>query len=82
MIQSYNSSQADLKDVFSKINGVLFPGGSNSLDNTTLYQAGQYLYNLALNVSCKLLNCHLLLSHQIPFVSTFSSLNQISAPSH
>jgi len=45
----YNSTQSELKDVFSKINGVLFPGGSNSLDNTTLYQSGQYLYNLALN---------------------------------
>ena len=49
----YNSTQAELQDVFSKINGVLFPGGGADLDNTTLYQSGQYLYNLAIEANNK-----------------------------
>jgi len=44
----YNSTEAELKQLFGWLNGILLPGGGSSLDNTTLYQAGQYVYNLAI----------------------------------
>jgi hypothetical protein len=37
--------------MFNSVNGVLFPGGGADLDNTTLYLAGKYIYDLALEVS-------------------------------
>jgi hypothetical protein len=47
---SHDAPLEELKQTFSSINGILFPGGGSNLDNTTLYQAGQYLYDLTLNV--------------------------------
>lgn len=48
---SYNATRAELKHMFNSVNGVLFPGGGADLDNTTLYLAGKYIYDLALEVS-------------------------------
>jgi len=47
----YNSTEAQLKEIFSSINGVLFPGGDADLKNTTLFYAGNYLCNLALQAN-------------------------------
>ncbi len=36
--------------MFNSVNGVLFTGGGADLTNTTLYLAGKYIYDLALEV--------------------------------
>jgi len=44
----HNSTPEQLDEVFSSINGILFPGGGADLNNTPIYKAGAYLYNKAL----------------------------------
>ena len=48
---SHNSSQAQLKELFNQINGIVFPGGGSELVRTPLFYAGQYLYRLALDAN-------------------------------
>jgi len=44
----YEAPQHQLKEIFSSINGVLFPGGSTNLANTTQYAStARYLFDLA-----------------------------------
>jgi len=40
-----------LQQYFNQLNGILFPGGGSDLNNTTLFKAGNYLYNLALEAA-------------------------------
>jgi len=48
----HNSPLNELADIFSKINGILFPGGSADLSPTTqLYQAGKFLFDLAIKAN-------------------------------
>lgn len=47
----FDAPVEELQFVFSQINGVLFPGGGSDLDNTTLYNAGKALYNMALEAN-------------------------------
>eukprot|EP00029_Vermamoeba_vermiformis_P011313 TRINITY_DN6185_c0_g1_i1.p1 TRINITY_DN6185_c0_g1~~TRINITY_DN6185_c0_g1_i1.p1 ORF type:complete len:315 (+),score=87.22 TRINITY_DN6185_c0_g1_i1:416-1360(+) len=49
----YNATRAELKHMFNSVNGVLFPGGGADLTNTTLYLAGKYIYDLALEANNK-----------------------------
>jgi len=47
----YSSTQDELRATFNSINGLLFPGGAANLDNTPLYKATEFLYNLALEAN-------------------------------
>jgi len=50
----HNSTTEELRDLFSKINGVLFPGGGASLDmDTDLYKSAKLLYDMALKANDK-----------------------------
>jgi len=44
----HNAPESELKHIFSSINGILYPGGGADLDDTKLYKAGKYLYDLAI----------------------------------
>jgi hypothetical protein len=39
-----------LRHIFNSVNGVLFPGGGSSLQNTPLFKAGQFLLEAAIKV--------------------------------
>lgn len=47
----HNSTKAQLQSLFNQINGILFPGGGSDLNGTTVYQAGEFLYKLALDAN-------------------------------
>jgi len=49
----HNSTMEELDQIFSQINGILFPGGGSNLDNTPLFKAGQRLYNNAIAATRK-----------------------------
>jgi len=50
----YDSTQADLKQLFNSINGILFPGGATDLDpSTQFYRSAFFLYQLALDANDK-----------------------------
>jgi gamma-glutamyl hydrolase len=46
---SHNSTTDELDQLFSSINGVLFPGGGADIVQTPLFYSAQYLYNKALS---------------------------------
>jgi gamma-glutamyl hydrolase len=47
----YNSTQEQLKSLFSQINGIIFPGGGSELVRTPLFYSAQYLYKLVLDAN-------------------------------
>lgn len=44
----HDAPPAVLREYFDNLNGILFPGGGASLDNTTLYNAGKFFYDLSI----------------------------------
>jgi len=50
----YDSTQAQLKQLFQSINGILFPGGATDLDpSTQFYRSAFFLYQLAIDANDK-----------------------------
>jgi len=47
----HNSSYAELEHMFNSVNAIFFPGGGADLDNTPLYLAGEYLYQLMIKAN-------------------------------
>jgi gamma-glutamyl hydrolase len=47
----HNAPETELKRLFSSINGILYPGGGADLQNTQMYKAGKYLYDLAIQAN-------------------------------
>jgi gamma-glutamyl hydrolase len=47
----YNSSHEELRDIFGKINGLLFPGGADIINHTLYYNSSLYMFNLAIQAN-------------------------------
>jgi len=47
----HNSTFDELEEMFNSINGLFFPGGGASLNDTQLFYSAQYLYKLALEAN-------------------------------
>lgn len=49
----YDASEADLRFLFDRINGIVFTGGGSDLNHTRLYQTGKLLYDWVLDANSK-----------------------------